>query len=90
MRVIVQLALPEALALQAGGPPTKRLEQVLQIAEDAGVRLRAIHPGATDPFLAPYFIIDVPNRSTADRLIDQLIGVEAVVASYVEAPIPPP
>ena len=47
MRVIVQLKLPEALALQAAQPATPALEQVLQIIRDIGGQLRPVHPGAT-------------------------------------------
>jgi hypothetical protein len=90
MRVSVQLKLPEALALQAARPATPALQQVLQILRDIGGQLRPVHPGATDPLLAPYFTVDVASRAIADDLVRRLLACEAVVAAYVEPSIAPP
>jgi len=90
MRVVVQLKLPEALALQGAGPPTVALRQILQVTEAVGAELRPVHPGATHALLAPYFVVDVRSRTMAEQLIDQLLPLEAVVSAHVEPPLQPP
>jgi hypothetical protein len=90
MRVIIQLALDIALALQSGGPQTPALQQVLEVASEFGVSLRPVHPGETDPLLAPYFAVDLPDAPTARRFIERLHGNTAVVAAYPEPSISPP
>ena len=90
MRVVIQLQLDEALALQTGQPATPALQQVLQIITELGGNLKPLHPGATHPLLAPYFTVDVPNALVADQLIARLLANSAVAAAYVEPSVSPP
>jgi hypothetical protein len=81
MRVVVQLKLEESLELQTGRSLTPNLERVVQLVSEEGGALRAIHPGATHPLLAPYFKADVPDRPAAERLVSCLLANGAVVAA---------
>jgi hypothetical protein len=89
VRVVVQLKLEEALELQTGRSLTSNLERVVKLVSEEGGVLRAIHPEATNPLLAPYFKADVPDRPAAERLVSRLLANDAVVAAYVEPSISP-
>jgi hypothetical protein len=87
MRVVIQLRLEEALALQTGQSSTPELQQVLRTIQELGGDLRPVHPGSTGSLLAPYFVVDVPNRLVADQLIARLLTSSAVSAAYIEPEI---
>jgi hypothetical protein len=91
MHIETQLQLGAALALH------KRLEQpdpASEVGSEAselateieklGFQLKPVHPGQTHPLLAPYFMIDVPDSETAQRVIDLLSGNKLVEAAYLQ------
>jgi|HubBroStandDraft_2_1064218.scaffolds.fasta_scaffold1165973_2 hypothetical protein len=89
MRIVIQLKPEEARALQAGQSLTPELQQLVQTIREMANGVRPVHPGATAPLLAPYFVTDAPNRDAADQLVRRLLAHSAVVAAYVEPPIAP-
>ena len=75
-----------ASTLHRRRPPTTASEELSQAAEELGVVLEPMHPGAEDPHLAPYFTVEVPDYATAERVIAHLQGLEAVEAAYLKPP----
>jgi hypothetical protein len=75
-----------APALHPGQPPTAASEQLLQAAEELGVMLKPVHPSAEDPYLAPYFTVEVPDAATAEKVIEHFKHCKAVEAAYVKPP----
>ena len=59
---------------------TSKLKQEI---EKMGLKLEPIHPGQTHPLLAPYFMIEVPDHQTAERLIQRLTQNKIVEAAYL-------
>lgn len=57
---------------------------------ELGVALRALHPGATDPLLAPYFYVDAAGPEKAIRVRDRFLRCGAVEGSYIKPPDAPP
>lgn len=84
MQVTVKIRLEEALALQTGRSGTAVLQQLLADIEELGGDLRAIHPGATHPLLAPYFTVEVPDLTLATQLIRKLSSCPVIEAAYLE------
>jgi len=91
MRVDIQLQLDTALDLHKQlGQPKKGASQKKSSAselkkeiEKMGLKLEPIHPGQTHPLLAPYFMIEVPDQQTAERVIDRLTKNKMVEAAYL-------
>jgi hypothetical protein len=43
-----------------------------------------MHPGSTDPLLAPYYLIEAPNREFAEKIINRLKTSAVVEAAYIK------
>ena len=92
MRVNIQLQEDAAMELQQGeasSPSDSSEEQVktkelLEAASELGVRLEPLHPGQTHPLLAPHFMVEVPDRETAEQVIDRLSQFPIVEAAYIK------
>jgi hypothetical protein len=92
MRIEVQLQPDAALDLhrkeiKRGKNFQENQSSAAQLANevrDLGLKLEPIHPGQTHPLLAPYFSIEVPDRQTAERVIDQLLQNKIVEAAYLQ------
>jgi hypothetical protein len=59
---------------------------VLQAAEELGVVLAPVHSGTADLGLASYFVADVPDQATAERLISRLQQSGAIESVYLKPP----
>ena len=91
MRVIVQLQEDAARELQQGQvnsltepgekPETKEL---IDTATELGAQLEPLHPGQTHPLLATYFMTEVPDHETAEKVIDRLSKLKIVEAAYLK------
>ena len=91
MRVTVQLQEDAARELQQGQldssgtsavkPETREL---IDTAAEFGAQLEPLHPGQTHPLLMPYFTAEVPDRETAEKLIDRLSQNKSVAAAYLK------
>lgn len=91
MRVEIQIQQDAALDLQKqlAEPEESRLQNqsgVANLVKDVnkiGLKLQPIHPSQTHPLLVPYFMIEVPDRRTAERVINQLSQNQIVEAAYL-------
>ena len=91
MRVEIQLQQEAALKLQKGKARSEKgdlqkqsdVSQLIEDVEKLGLKLEPVHPHQTHPLLAPYFMIEVPDRQTAERVIDQLSKNQIVEAAYL-------
>ena len=88
MLVTVKLSPDGANVLQQQGGKGSRSAaktgDVAMVARSLGVRLLPMHPGTHDPELRTYFIIEVPDRQTADRIVTALLGTAEVEAAYLK------
>ena len=86
IQVIIQVSADVARTLQQRGAPTTESRELLKIAEELGVLLEPVHPGAEDPLLAPYFMAEVPDSTTAERVIAHFRKSKAIEAAYFKPP----
>jgi hypothetical protein len=73
-----QHAKPAKRALEGQSPASELLQEVGQL----GLRLEPVNPGQTHPLLAPFFMVEVPDRQTADLVINQLNKNPIVEGAY--------
>lgn len=86
MHVTIRVRPDAALALHRRQLPTNTSEELLQTAEQLGVVLEPMHPGAEEPHLAPYFTVEVPDQATGERMIARLKHCQAIEAAYLKPP----
>lgn len=91
MRVMIQLREDAAMELQnqqglesASSQAKSETKELLDATANLGGKLEPVHPGQTHPLLAPYFMAEVPDRETAQKLIDRLQRFEIVEAAYLQ------
>lgn len=92
MRVMIQLREDAAMELHkqfgptaTAAPPKKsEAKKLLDAAAKLGGRLEPVHPGQTHPLLAPYFMVEVPDRAAAEQIISRLQRFEIVEAAYLQ------
>ena len=88
MRVNIQLREDAARELQQGGAAgesaSAQTRELLDAASELGVRLEPLHPGQTHPLLVPYFVAEVPDRESAEKVIDRLSRFQIVEAAYLK------
>ncbi len=65
-------------------------ERTLPGLEHLGHSLEPMHPGESDPALASYFTVEVPDAAAAGRAIAALREHDAVEAAYVKPSEEPP
>lgn len=91
MRIEVQIQQDAALELQKRqAKPAARAagkqSQAAQLVEEVnklGLRLEPVNPGQTHPLLAPFFRVEVPDRQTAETVINQLSKNPIVEGAYL-------
>jgi hypothetical protein len=86
MQVIVRVRPDVAPALHGRQPPTQASEAILQAMTELGVVLEPMHPGVEDPSLASFFMIEVPDPASAERVIARLQQSQAIEAAYLKPP----
>lgn len=86
MQVTVQVSTDVARALHQRGPPTAGSEALLRMIESFGFMLEPMHHDTDDPILRNYFIVEVTDYGTAQRVMDRLQHSEAVKAAYIKPP----
>ena len=87
--VIVQVSPDEALALHEQTPPDE-MKDLLALIKRQGMNLKPVHPGTHDPLLIPFFTVEVPDQSTAERIIAALCESKAVEGAYTKPAEAPP
>ncbi len=86
MQIAIRVHSDAARALRgrkAGTPGTRKL---LKKAGELGVALEPMHPRVADPQLASYFVVQVPDQVTAERVMQDLRECEVVEAAYLKPP----
>ncbi len=86
MQVTVLVRKDVAPALHQPQPVTPAAQHVRQTIEGLGVTLEPLHPGTRDPTLGAYFVVQVPDATTAERVIARLQQSEAVESVYLKPP----
>ena len=66
--------------------PETALPELRALADELGLSFRPLHPGTSDPGLGSYFIIDVPDPASAQRVLERLRRSPAVRAAYIKPP----
>lgn len=83
--VTVQVSPTVALALHEQ-KPSRESEGLLEMLDDLGVTMTPLHPGARDPLLTPFFIIEAADQATAETIIERLSRSEVVEGAYIKPP----
>ncbi len=86
IQVIIQVSTDVARILHQRGAPTTESKELFRITEELGVLLKPMHPGAEDPLLNQYFLVEVPDSATAERVIAHLRRSKAIEAAYLKPP----
>ena len=90
MEIVVQLNRAAAAKLVRKAETSPGSEQPLPGLEDLGLSLEPMHPGESDPALASYFTVEVPDADTADRALGALRRSDVVEAAYMKPSAEPP
>ena len=86
IQVTIQVSADVARILHQRGAPTTESKELFKIAEKLGVLLEPVHPGAEHPLLTPYFMVEVPDATTAEHVIAHFRQSTAVEAVYLKPP----
>lgn len=86
MYVTIQLQPEAALALQGRRRATTASRELLKTTRDLDVTLKPMHPDTDDPNLASYFMVELPDAATAERVIARLQNCKAIEAAYMKPP----
>ena len=86
MQVTVQVSADVAHALHQRCPPTAESEELLRIIETFRLALEPMHRDTDDPNLQSYFIVEVVDHATAQRVMNSLQQLKAVKTAYVKPP----
>jgi hypothetical protein len=70
--------------------PSQALAALLSLVKQHGCTLLPVHPGATDPGLVTHFLVDLPDRAAAERLVPALLQLDIVEGAYLGAQSEPP
>lgn len=84
IQIAIQVSADVARILHHRGAPTTESNELLKIAEELGVLLESMHPGTEDPFLVPYFIVEVPDSAAAQKAIARFRQSKAIEAAYLK------
>ena len=90
MYIVLRLRSDAVDSLQKKIPLSPESEKLLKTIRDLGVVIKAMHPGSTDPLLAPYYLIEAPNREFAEKIINRLKTFADVEAAYIKPLDEPP
>ena len=86
MQIMLKIKPEATEALQKQQGTTDASRTLLQTAEELGVTLEPVHPGETDPTLAPYFAVEVADVEEAEQVRARFAGVDATEAAYLKPP----
>jgi len=86
MQVTVEVSADVVRAQLQRDPLAAEPEVLLEMIKTLGLTVEPMHRNTDDPNLRSYFIVEVPDNATAQRVIDRLRQSKAVVAAYVKPP----
>lgn len=78
MRVTLQMASAD---LPADG---EQLRSARALVERFGLRLEPLFPGASDRKMSAFFVVQVPDRQTANQLIEAVTARHLADRAYVK------
>jgi hypothetical protein len=90
MQVTVHLAPQVAREIKLGAPESGAAREIMSVAKEMGVELRALHPGSTDPGMASTFVVEASDEEAAERIAARLRDLPGTEAAYVKPPPAPP
>ncbi len=90
MEIVVQLSHTATAELARKSEASPGPEHPLPGLEDLGLSFEPMHPGESDPALAAYFTVEVPDADAADRALGALRRSDAVEAAYMKPSAEPP
>lgn len=82
MQVVVLMRSNATRSPQTRIGPEAVPPDLAQVAAELGSSVSPMHPGAGDADLGRWFVMDVPDRATADQATDRLLGLPSVEAAY--------
>jgi len=96
MRIVV--VLQELTAQEMRAPSRTRdiesaslvIQELQAAANELGVSLEPMYPEVSHPTLQPFFIVDVPDQASAQKVIARLTQSTAVEAAYLQPDAEPP
>jgi hypothetical protein len=86
MQVMIKVKPEATEALHQRQGTTEASRALLQAAEELGVKLEPVHPGETDPTLAPYFVAEVEDPDEAEQVRARFDGMDATEGAYIKPP----
>ena len=86
MQITVKVSADIGRSIHQRSPSTTESAELLRIAESLGVTLEPMHPDTADSNLVRYFIVEVPDAETAQRVINRLQQSKAIEAAYLKPP----
>ncbi len=86
MQIMIKVKPEATEALQRRQATTDASQTLLQAADELGVTLEPVHPGETDPTLAPYFTVEVADAEEAEQVRSRFAGMDATDAAYIKPP----
>jgi hypothetical protein len=85
LQVVVLVTEQEAARLlRPPGDHVSEAGSVLSVTRQLGATIVPQHPGVGDPTLSRYFVVQLPERALAERLVDALLAVPEVESAYVK------
>jgi malic enzyme len=90
MQLTIRVAQQVAPSLARGEAVNPQARELLRLGQELGIRFRPLHPGAEDPRLASYFVVEVADAAAARNVAARLRDCEAVEAAYQKPPDEPP
>ena len=86
LQVIIQVSADEARAFHEGGAPSAKSRALLRNVRKFSLTLEPLHRATDDLTLQSYFVVEVPDWATAQRVMKRLGRLKAVQAAYVKPP----
>ena len=96
MRIVVVLQQQTAQEMRTPSrardlePASLEVQELQQAANELGISLAPMYPEVSHPTLQPFFIIDVPDQASAEKVITRLSKSAAVEAAYLQPDAEPP
>jgi hypothetical protein len=84
-RITVQVD-PRLVDASPSDTEVTRLPELESAARELRVAFRALHPGASDPTLRSYVVVDADDPASAEHIAERLRAHPAIAAAYVKPP----
>jgi hypothetical protein len=86
IQVVGQVRPEDAAALHGTGPATPGTLDLRRRAQALHVDVRPLDPAGAESVMGQYFVVEVGDWDTAQRIAADLRESEAVVAAYAKPP----